>query len=463
MTDRDGRPVWSAEYAPFGRRLADPARLDRVKLQLRLPGQWEDEESRLHYNDQRYYDPSRGRYISRDPLGLAGGLDAYAYAGNNPLRYSDPRGLVLFAFDGTMNTDDLAWLHANGSSLSNVVRFRDLYLDGNRRYISGVGTIDRSDPTRPIDPGAYTPWYVPLSTSTADGAGNYSGPARIDRMVAYLGQEVDAALDNSVMEIDIIGFSRGASQARDFANRITSRTRNGWYAYTDRGGRAQCQRVDFRFMGLWDTVLSTNDSGYAYNLAIPPDFAYVAHAVALNEYRNGLVHAFGSFGAFPLESIMQSAAGSPSIPGHTMIERGFVGAHADIGGGFGEEVRQLSDVALAWMVKQASAAGVAMNAGPSTIIASPVIHDRSESILTGAPLPRAEDRIVRYRNGTTTTQRAMALSAGMSYIDTQQFIRYLPEDDPRRLNFVTGNVNMSGYLAWLNANGYDLGMTVARR
>ena len=109
------------------------------------------------------------------------------------------------------------------------------------------------------------------------------------------------------------------------------------------------------------------------------------------------------------------------------------------------------------------AAGVAMNAAPSTIIPNPMVHDRSDSILTGAPAPRAEDRIVRYRNGTTTTQRAMTFPAGMSYADTSQFIRYLPEDDPRRLNFVTGTVDMAGYLAWLDAHGYGLGMSVARR
>src|SRR5205085_989301 len=181
-------------------------------------------------------------------------------------------------------------------STSNVVRFRDLYLDGHRRYITGVGTVDRSDPGRPIDPAAYEPWYMPMSASTADGAGNYSGPARIARMVAYLGQEADGVGDDSVMEIDVVGFSRGAAQARDFANRIVAHTRNGWYAYTDAGGRAQCQRVDFRFMGLWDTVLSTNETGVAYQLAVPMEFAYVAQAVSLNEYRSSLVHAFGSFG-----------------------------------------------------------------------------------------------------------------------------------------------------------------------
>jgi uncharacterized protein (DUF2235 family) len=218
--------------------------------------------------------------------------------------------------------------------------------------------------------------------------------------------------------------------------------------------------VNFRFMGLWDTVLSTN-IGRGYNLAIPNQFAYVAQAVALNEYRGDSTHAhMSSLGAFPLESIMPQGTSSPSpVPGQTRIERGFIGAHADIGGGFGADENQLSQVALAWMVNQATAAGLTMGSPPDSIIANPVLHDKSDSILTGAPAPGAEDRTVRYRDGSTTTQRQMVLSQGMSFADTQQYINYLPVNDPRRRQFVTGTVDMAGYLQWLNANGYGINMT----
>jgi RHS repeat-associated protein len=59
-----------------------------------LPGQYYDQETGLHYNYFRYYDPSTGRYITSDPLGLDGGLNTFGYVGQNPLVFVDPKGLA---------------------------------------------------------------------------------------------------------------------------------------------------------------------------------------------------------------------------------------------------------------------------------------------------------------------------------------------------------------------------------
>nr|WP_269113298.1 RHS repeat-associated core domain-containing protein [Burkholderia diffusa] len=47
----------------------------------------------MHYNRHRYYDPNSGRFISKDPIGLAGGINVYQYA-DNPTGWIDPLGLA---------------------------------------------------------------------------------------------------------------------------------------------------------------------------------------------------------------------------------------------------------------------------------------------------------------------------------------------------------------------------------
>ena len=376
-TDASGDLIWQANYQPFGATAIRST--SGFTLHLRLPGQYEDTETGLYYNRQRYYDPEQGQYLSPDPAGNPDGANGYAYVRNNPLKYIDPEGLILFAFDGTGNTNNQDDLSALGNGFSNVWLFSEIYDDGNRRYIGGPGTLHPDS--------QYGDIYPPIG----DLGFNWSGPARIDRMVRYFNDEAIANGGRTTMDVDIIGFSRGASEARDFANRIVANSKqdaqgNYWYSYEDGAGASQCQKVNFRFMGLWDTVLSTNLSGTSYKLAISESFSYVAQAMALNEYRGDTLHPYGSLGAFPAESILSGQFSSVPIPGETRVEMGFIGAHADIGGGFPEGENQISQVTLAWMVQQAKTAGVIMNNLPSSaIIANPVIHDKSDSILTGAP------------------------------------------------------------------------------
>jgi len=66
----------------------------RCATTLRLPGQYYDQETGLHYNYFRYYDPETGRYITSDPIGLVGGVNAYTYALNSPISFVDPKGLT---------------------------------------------------------------------------------------------------------------------------------------------------------------------------------------------------------------------------------------------------------------------------------------------------------------------------------------------------------------------------------
>ena len=82
------------QQEPFGDSPADenPSGAGTFNLPLRLPGQYYDTESGLHYNYFRDYDPSVGIYKQSDPLGLIAGVDTYSYVGSSPLRYSDRKG-----------------------------------------------------------------------------------------------------------------------------------------------------------------------------------------------------------------------------------------------------------------------------------------------------------------------------------------------------------------------------------
>lgn len=95
LVDTSGQIKWSATYSAFGG--ADVSSSDIIN-NLRLPGQYYDVETGLHYNYERYYDPKAGRFISPDPLGLNEGANLYAYVDNNPLRLIDPFGLCKWQF-----------------------------------------------------------------------------------------------------------------------------------------------------------------------------------------------------------------------------------------------------------------------------------------------------------------------------------------------------------------------------
>lgn len=86
----NGSVLWRAKYAAFGEAQVD---VNVITNNLRFPGQYFDAETGLNYNLNRTYDPSTGRYIESDPIGLDGGLNTYLYAEANPLRYTDPLGL----------------------------------------------------------------------------------------------------------------------------------------------------------------------------------------------------------------------------------------------------------------------------------------------------------------------------------------------------------------------------------
>nr|WP_236191023.1 RHS repeat-associated core domain-containing protein [Pseudomonas pharyngis] len=94
LTDYSGEIVWSAKYSAYGKVTSlELATEDYLNQPLRFQGQYFDDESGLHYNRYRYYDPEVGRYLTPDPVKLAGGLNQYRYV-PNPTGWVDPLGLT---------------------------------------------------------------------------------------------------------------------------------------------------------------------------------------------------------------------------------------------------------------------------------------------------------------------------------------------------------------------------------
>jgi RHS repeat-associated protein len=101
VIDQAGTVVWAAtDYTVDGQ--ATLASGSTIYQPWRLPGQYSDGETGLHYNLHRYYDPQIGRYISSDPIGLAGGINAYLYANASPTLYHDANGLFVHVLVGAV-------------------------------------------------------------------------------------------------------------------------------------------------------------------------------------------------------------------------------------------------------------------------------------------------------------------------------------------------------------------------
>jgi RHS repeat-associated protein len=91
LIDQHGRITWRISLSAWGE--LESLNDSDTSCEIRFQGQWFDPETRLHYNNGRYYDPALGAFISMDPVPFFGGLNGYQYA-PNPIQWIDPLGLV---------------------------------------------------------------------------------------------------------------------------------------------------------------------------------------------------------------------------------------------------------------------------------------------------------------------------------------------------------------------------------
>lgn len=142
-TDATGKIVWSWNSDAFGVGSANED-VDGdgalVVVNLRFPGQYFDVESGLHYNYFRDYDPSTGRYVQSDPIGLGGGINTYGYVGGNPLTNYDPDG--LFGRTATNSSRALSSLLGGGAANSSATGYD--FIGSEYSGASGSSSSDRS-------------------------------------------------------------------------------------------------------------------------------------------------------------------------------------------------------------------------------------------------------------------------------------------------------------------------------
>jgi len=101
----NGLVLWAGVYDSFGNCQVE---VEGITNNLRFPGQYYDQETGLHYNWLRYYDPATARYLSTDPFDE--GLNLYVYCFNNPPFWIDPLGLCAVSAAGRRIKRASDWL-----------------------------------------------------------------------------------------------------------------------------------------------------------------------------------------------------------------------------------------------------------------------------------------------------------------------------------------------------------------
>jgi RHS repeat-associated protein len=196
--------VWDAVRKPFGQRTVEVA---EGAVLLGFPGQYYDEETNNYYNYYRDYDPISGRYLQSDPIGLDGGLNTYGYVGENPIRYSDPKGLFNVTASEVWNGSGYEWVYefsfrsckiALLEKISN--RFIPRTVKGGagilgRMFPGQAGDVDISDISQRCKCQEYDPmletYFENSFGSTNKHYGQASAKAAIDGMRNKLKPEDD--------------------------------------------------------------------------------------------------------------------------------------------------------------------------------------------------------------------------------------------------------------------------------
>jgi len=237
LVDTNGDVVAQYDYDPFGNLLAQSG--DQADANpFRFSSKPWDEETGLYYYGYRFYSPTLGRWVNRDPRGEEGGLGIYLHTANDPVNEIDPLGESLFAIDGTWRDDE-----GKTDNVSNVCDFYMRSTEEPKKYSGGPGS--KRGPIGFINGGM-----------TGAGSAGIANDVYADACAAYC---------TGQCEINLVGWSRGAVIAVNVADMLNSR-----------GCPCQSAPVPVNFVGLYDAVEMMPGSG---SRSVPPNVKHFAHAI----------------------------------------------------------------------------------------------------------------------------------------------------------------------------------------
>jgi uncharacterized protein (DUF2235 family) len=270
---------------------------------------------------------------------------------------------LVVCFDGTWNRPDANDVDPTAQVETNVCRFYEATLSGK---LPGGDSQKKW-----YDTGVGTNWY----DRVVGGVFGIGIDQKIREGYQWLAENYPDP-DTSNIEVFVLGFSRGAYTARSLVGMIRNcglllpenahRVADAYALYRQRDespdtGQARAFRarysreIKIKFLGVWDTVGALGIPLHALQWLNAKEYAFhdtelsgivenAAHAIAIDEFRVDY----------------QATLWAPVVkPGQNVEQRWFVGAHADVGGGYPS--RLLSDITLAWMMGKAAAAGLAID------------------------------------------------------------------------------------------------------
>lgn len=189
LSDQAGATVGTQRFDAWGNRLAGTGTIPQYGYTGREP-----DETGLVYYRARYYDPSIGRFTQRDPVGLQGGINQYAYVEGNPVNQTDPEGLVSV---GSVQVADNTYFNnygtdAGGTSVgSKLLQGTHYALDAVNLFADGPAALIGAS-AGVIDAGIY--W---LEGKKLDAGLSLAGAVPVVGIAATVGRYGGKAVDGA--------------------------------------------------------------------------------------------------------------------------------------------------------------------------------------------------------------------------------------------------------------------------